>query len=145
VVLLILGATNLPSGKYAVVIKNHPEVGEYLKALMSENSKLAAEELEYVLANPQKQVEWMSGDKAFLQTRIHDEVITVFDTSYLVTFDNGLVTCGQLRFGISEEPLLNFIAARRSSVGLVFGDVHLANEDFALLFDLVCLNKPYLE
>lgn len=144
-VLLILGSTYLPKGKYAVVIKNHPEVGVYLKALMSEKSKLTTEELEHVLVNQQKQLEWMSGDKSFLQTRIHGEVFTMFDTSYLVTFDKGLVTCGQLRFGVGEEPLLNFIAARRSSVGLVFGDVHLANSDFALLFDLVCLNKPYLE
>lgn len=143
--LLSLGATNLPKGKYAAVIKDHPEVGEYLEALIAAKSTLSAEELEQVRVNEQKELEWMSGDKAFLQTRISDEVVAMFDATYLATFEEALVTCGKLRFGIGEEPLLNFMAARRLSVGLVYGDVNLANSDFALLYDLVCMNKPYLE
>lgn len=87
----------------------------------------------------------MSGDKAFLQSHISGEVVTIFDKTYLVVFDNALVTCGSLRFGVGNEPLRNFIAARRSSVGLVHGDVNLKDHDFSLLFDLVCKNKPYLK
>lgn len=144
-ILLGLVAANLPNEKYADVIKDNPEVGLYLKALLSAKSKLSFEELEQVEDNRQKKREWMSGDKAFLQTRIPGEVVTMFDSTYLVVFDNALVTCGKLRFGIGEEPLLDFIAARRSSVGLVYGDANLKDSEFALLHDVVCMNKPYLQ
>lgn len=142
-VIASLIAANMPKSKYIVVIEDHAEVGKYLQALLSEKSKLSVEELEQIKLDKQKEVDWMSADKAFLGSYIAGDAVAMFDDSYLAVFDNTLVTCGKLRYGVSNEPLRNFIAARRASVRLVEGDIKLKYNDFVLLYDLVCKNKPY--
>ena len=123
---------------------SNEKIAHYLGMLVSEKNQLAEEEMQTLIMDREHPLRWMKADKEYFNLQMPDTVITTYPYSYVSIFHGTAITCGQLRFGLANEALLNFISSRRAQVALVKGDVHLEDEEFMELFALVCSQNSRL-
>lgn len=138
IVSLVLVYTNKNENKYADLITQRPALEAYIEAFTTYPAISTDQEIEHVYANENRIKDWINGDLSYMNLRLPDEIFATYVSHELVTFESALITCGQLRFEVGAKRLINFISARQASVALMQGDKYLADEDFKVLFALVC-------